>query len=148
MPQTSVRFRINQPDVVAENFGEEIVAIHLKRGNYYSIEESGTTIWQLAATGATVEEIIADIRQAYRGDSSDIQKNVYRFLEELQQAELIIAADDGHADPVPSSAKPQTTARKPFVPPTLNEYTDMQELLLLDPIHDVAEGGWPLQKAL
>jgi hypothetical protein len=25
----------------------------------------------------------------------------------------------------------------------LNKYSDMQELLLLDPIHDVDDAGWP-----
>jgi hypothetical protein len=28
----------------------------------------------------------------------------------------------------------------------LERYTDMQELLLLDPIHDVDESGWPHRK--
>jgi hypothetical protein len=27
--------------------------------------------------------------------------------------------------------------------PVLNKYTDMQDLLLLDPIHEVDERGWP-----
>ncbi len=31
----------------------------------------------------------------------------------------------------------------PYAPPALETYTDMQELLLLDPIHDVDETGWP-----
>jgi hypothetical protein len=33
-----------------------------------------------------------------------------------------------------------------FQPPTLESYNDMQDLLLLDPIHDVDDMGWP-QKA-
>jgi hypothetical protein len=31
----------------------------------------------------------------------------------------------------------------PFVAPVLDKYTDMQELLLLDPIHEVDASGWP-----
>jgi hypothetical protein len=27
--------------------------------------------------------------------------------------------------------------------PLLNEYTDLQDLILVDPIHDVQESGWP-----
>jgi hypothetical protein len=48
-------------------------------------------------------------------------------LTELQQ---ILPASNGHAKPS-------------FNPPLLNKYSDMQELLLLDPIHDVDEAGWP-----
>ena len=35
----------------------------------------------------------------------------------------------------------------PFVPPTLEKYTDMQDLVLLDPVHEVDERGWPHAQA-
>ena len=36
---------------------------------------------------------------------------------------------------------------KPLAAPVLNKYSDMQDLLLLDPIHDVdEEAGWPTNK--
>jgi hypothetical protein len=35
-------------------------------------------------------------------------------------------------------------AAEPFEPPVLEQYTDMQDLLLLDPIHEVDEQGWPM----
>ena len=31
-------------------------------------------------------------------------------------------------------------------PPVLNKYTDMQDLLLIDPIHDVEAHGWPAKR--
>jgi hypothetical protein len=34
-----------------------------------------------------------------------------------------------------------------FQPPTLRKYTDMQDLLLIDPIHEVDDLGWPGVKA-
>jgi hypothetical protein len=34
-------------------------------------------------------------------------------------------------------------AARDYKIPVLNKYTDMQELLLLDPIHDVNAQGWP-----
>jgi hypothetical protein len=33
-----------------------------------------------------------------------------------------------------------------FSRPILTKYTDMKELLLLDPIHEVDETGWPNPK--
>ena len=32
-----------------------------------------------------------------------------------------------------------------FERPKLGKYTDMQDLLLADPIHEVDEQGWPVQ---
>ena len=46
----------------------------------------------------------------------------------------------------PAPVTTQTTASgetSPFVTPTLSRYTEMQDLLLLDPIHDVDDSGWP-----
>ena len=36
--------------------------------------------------------------------------------------------------------------RPVFKPPLLKRYTDMQELLILDPIHEVDDTGWPAIK--
>jgi hypothetical protein len=33
----------------------------------------------------------------------------------------------------------------PFPEPLVEHFTDMQDLLLLDPIHDVSEEGWPIR---
>ena len=34
-----------------------------------------------------------------------------------------------------------------FEPPLISKYSDMQELLILDPIHDVSDAGWPNPKS-
>jgi hypothetical protein len=34
----------------------------------------------------------------------------------------------------------------PYTKPVLNKYTDMQQLLLADPLHEVQEAGWPHTK--
>jgi hypothetical protein len=48
---------------------------------------------------------------------------------------------------VPPSPEPvPQTEKKHFVAPCLHKYTDMQELLLIDPIHDVDDYGWPIIK--
>ncbi len=39
------------------------------------------------------------------------------------------------ADPEP--------ATRDYEEPKLGKHTDMQELLLLDPVHEVGETGWP-----
>jgi hypothetical protein len=44
-----------------------------------------------------------------------------------------------------SPALPQA-ARGRWQPPAFDEYTDMWELIKLDPIHEVDEVGWPVAK--
>lgn len=145
--QTNLQFRLNQPHVVAENFGDEIVAIHLERGNYYSIEKSGVAIWILATAGATLDEIITTITQTTADNLADgeVRTTVQHFLQDLQQADLVVPYTNGNRVPSPINAAvyPWDAKQQPFTLPILREYTDMQDLLLLDPIHDVDATGWP-----
>jgi hypothetical protein len=49
----------------------------------------------------------------------------------------------GAPEGVPSG---EPSPREPFAAPALNTFSDMQELLLLDPIHEVDEAGWPVAR--
>jgi hypothetical protein len=41
---------------------------------------------------------------------------------------------------------PLPATKCPYIPPILNRHGDMQDLALLDPIHDVEGEGWPNRK--
>lgn len=135
-------FRINTPTVVAEAFDDEIVILHLESGTYYSLEKSGAIIWTLLQEGVNLAEISARIATT----DAISEQSVQHFRERLLQEKLIIS---DHAT-APSSAKQgiKTDAyslaqEQQFTSPHLHKYTDMQDLLLLDPIHDVTKTGWP-----
>jgi len=150
MPQTHLKFKINHPHVVAECFDDEVVAINLDTGSYYSIGKSGFTIWALISTGATLHEIMAEVNQRYSGEPPVIEQAVQQFVNELQQAQLIVAQANG-ANVVPPRASTQASPlseKVGFDPPILSEYSDMQDLLLLDPIHEVDDTGWPQKQTL
>ena len=48
--------------------------------------------------------------------------------------------------PTPDIKDIPETGSIPFDAPILKRYTDQQELLLLDPIHEVDDIGWPREK--
>jgi hypothetical protein len=54
------------------------------------------------------------------------------------------------SQPVPTEMISQTPANQPdtavLLPPALEKFTNMQDILLLDPIHDVSDMGWPHQQ--
>jgi hypothetical protein len=66
---------------------------------------------------------------------------VLQLIEELQQEKLIVPDAPGAA-PLPTENL-SVGDKPPFQSPVLHKYTDMAGLLLLDPIHDVLETGWP-----
>ena len=75
---------------------------------------------------------------------------VCELLEALQNDGLIEACDEGPAatdqDPVLQKADDQDGDRPEFTIPELHMHTDMQEFLLVDPIHEVDDSGWPHKK--
>ena len=144
---STVRFKINTPTVVSESFDDEVVIINLDNGNYYSTNETAAVIWELIDQGVLPEEIIREINQRYAGDPEEIGKTVRSFLTELREENLIVPDESERTgvidalnpppDIVPEKDEPE------FAAPVLQVYNDMKELLLLDPVHEVDETGWP-----
>jgi coenzyme PQQ synthesis protein D (PqqD) len=140
------RFRVNTPTVTHEIIDGEAVIINLDSGNYYSLVETGSLIWSLLEKGASAGQVQDLLQQGYQGNAADIDRGVQELLAQLQQEDLIVPVD---AAPVVELTElkqivPANGQDKPtFNPPQLNKYSDMQELLLLDPIHDVDDTGWP-----
>ena len=139
------RFRVNTPTVTHETIDNEAVIINLDSGNYYSLMEVGSFIWGHVEKGASVSEVQNLVLQTYDGDAQDIDRGVKELLAQLQQENLIVPVDGtGEAFDVAQLVPSSNGHEKPsFTAPMLHKYSDMQELLLLDPIHDVDDAGWP-----
>lgn len=141
-------FRINSPPVVAETLDGEATIVDLERGIYYSLNESGSYVWDELRRGAEPRAIAASLATRYSISSEAAEEAVEGLVRELVEQQLIVPLADG-AEPVPAS--PDSRAGAPtsngddpgYSPPVLSTYTDMQDLLLLDPIHEVDESGWP-----
>jgi hypothetical protein len=127
--------------VLHERFGDEAVIVHLDSGSYYSVQHSGDFIWQHAVDGASESEIVTSVVGMYKGEPAVLQAETTAFLDRLVTECLMDVAER------PALVQPRATGtgdkRIPFIAPTLQKYTDMEELLLLDPIHEVDELGWP-----
>jgi coenzyme PQQ synthesis protein D (PqqD) len=135
-----MRYRLNDGDLVSEVLDGEVIVIHLQSGTYYSTLASGADIWNALLSGRSEEEIADWLARGAEDERVHIAAEVARFVSELVSENLILSTD---SDPISS---PDDLGTAPaFVTPELHIYTDMQELLLVDPIHEVTEEGWPLQ---
>ncbi len=134
--------RINAPQVIHQNIEDEVMIIHLEKGVYYNLNQTGITIWNSLVSGESDEEVLQRLLLEYEGSPEEIQSCFQTFFRELLEETLVVPCEKGQ-----EAAKKQVEAqKKPFVKPALNKYTDMQELLLLDPIHEVDDKGWPEKK--
>ena len=145
--RTSDRFAINSPAVVSEIIDGEAVIMNLKSGHYFSIQGSGALIWDWIGQGHSLGSLIESTNKAFSAEPDHIATHVHRFIDALLEHELvrpIERVDEAAASP-PAPAE-VTGSPAPFEVPLVEVFNDMQDLLLLDPIHDVDDTGWPRLK--
>ena len=134
-------FRVNAPDVVSETIDGESVIINLYKGLYYNLNPVGSVIWEQVAAGYSIMQVSTAFAAACPGLSDADADSIVNLIQQLLQESLIVVTEDS-----PSEAVPVVTATGSFETPVLYKYADMQDLLALDPIHDVDESGWPNQQ--
>jgi hypothetical protein len=133
-----VGFLVN-PQVMHETVDGETIVIDLSSGTYYSLRGSAPAIWSALARGAGSVEIVAALENAYDAEPGVIEASVTGLIRELEAEGLIAPGDSpsgsGPAlEPVPAGA---------FEEPQLEKYEDLQDIILLDPVHQVDDAGWP-----
>lgn len=139
----SERMVVNRKKIAHETIDGEVIVINLESGTYYSLVESAAVLWNGIEQGATHKQLLEAMAARYTAPRAEIETATNAFLDELVREEIIVnEPGDAPADILPeTNSTPQS-----FTPPALTRYTNMADLLLLDPIHDVDEQGWPSKR--
>jgi hypothetical protein len=134
-----VHYTTQVPKLVSREFDDEIILANFDTGLYYSLIGTGADIWLGLKSGASVEDIAAAFAKS--GASGTVTaEDVANFVEKLV-AEKIILPNGGKPNREPWSLQ----FSNPASPPELDRFDDLRDLLFLDPVHDVSDGGWPLK---
>jgi len=136
-------FRLNDPDVSAEDFKSEILAVNLKNGYYHSLRDAAVPIWRLLIEGRHTEGIVRCLASHYGCDPVMLTADIHLFIEELEKEQLIVPEVETIDSPSATAPDWLGDFSPVYAKPLLETYTEMQDLLLLDPIHDVDVTGWP-----
>lgn len=142
-----MRYRVNRPQVINETIDGEAIMINLVTGSYYSLDSVGGEVWGLVEQSRTVDDIVATLAGRYDAPEGVIRHTVEDLLDRLHREQLLARDDSAAPSPGPAAATPTPEAasagRRPFAAPRLEKFTDMQDLILLDPVHEVDSRGWP-----
>lgn len=134
----NIRYKINAPSVVSEVIDGEAVIVNMDNGNYYSIDDSGAFIWDLLCQGANSNDLVGLVGESYASSDVDVEAIISEIISEFLKEELLVEAGDGYGESKREFRAGSFEHR--FAVPLLKKYTDMEELLLLDPIHE-EDGG-------
>lgn len=107
--------------ISAETVDGETIVINFLTGAYYTLDGAAAKVWQQISTAG-----LESAGELDRGVVADFA------------AAGIVIADPSLSLPNPS-ADPAKNGFK--------AYTDMAQILLADPIHEVGQQGWPILRA-
>jgi len=137
------RFEVSRPEVVGSVVDGEVVAINLDTGSYYNISGAGVDVWTAIEPAASAHEVTARLAHRFGLPVDELATAVTSFMEELLAEGLIRPADAGATGAELSADDAPSDGQVAFSPPVLERFTDMEDLLLVDPVHDVTDRGWP-----
>lgn len=135
--------RADRPDVIDEVFDGEAVVLHMGTGCYYALDPLASRLWNALAEGRRPADVARALAEAHGIDLAASVTFVEPFVARLVEERLLVRGD------VEAPSAPLAPGEPPAGPPSLERFDDVQDLLLLDPIHDIdLDGdGWPTRPA-
>lgn len=86
------------PDVLFTEIGEsEAVLLSLPASRYFTLNETGSLIWQALGEGATPSHIARSLEARYDVEPAQALEHARAFVGELLREELIREREPGHA---------------------------------------------------
>ena len=131
--------------IAFESFETEVVLVNLDTGHYYVLGGTAGVLWRLLLAGLSPDEIGEALTKCYNGTADEMAAAAQAFADDLVQDTLLVSLAEA-ASPLDSSILAElaeTTAKVAFEPPSMFKYTEMENLILMDPIREVDESGWP-----
>ncbi len=141
-PGRGIDVQIDETRIVHEEIDGEVIAIDLATGAYFSMRGTATVVWRLLAHGPIADQqIVEAVLERSEGVPPGAKDEVTEFIAQLRDHKLV-----SDSVTITLSASLPSGEAGPYSTPVVEKYTDMEELILLDPVHEVDAVGWPTPK--
>lgn len=133
----------NESRVFADFADGQYVILNYVTGAYYAFNRTASAVLRALTQGCDAADIKNWFESRY-GTECSVSDKVDRFAEKLESLEIVVRGDneDGNVQDYLPSIDDSEMPELDF-----EVYTDVADLLLMDPIHEVdEEAGWPIQK--
>ena len=124
-------FRLNAPAVVFDASADDTVIINLVSGRYFRLDAASSLAWNALLASGSREAFVASA-----SNSSELEASIDKMIAALTAEQLIVSAPESDA-----SADAASWAFAGF---SLESFSDLEDILGLDPIHEAdPDTGWP-----
>jgi len=139
-----IKFLLNNADIVYEEYPDETVIADLKHGVYFTLNRPAADMFSALITAPSRQTAERWLSEIYKVDQHKISEVVDSLVASLVDGNIVALSPAGDPDenlPVPLALR---AAAKSFGIPEMLKYSDVEDLLKLDPVHEVEhESGWP-----
>lgn len=135
-----MNYQIRSSQITHERIEGELILISMDSGKYYSATGSAADIFFLIEHKVPTSkfEQILD-----KGITGFIKEDVEAFVSYILSENLIEDCSQPNLNEV---KLPSDYLRNKWVSPNLIEFSDLQDLILVDPVHDASLQGWPVER--
>lgn len=120
----------NQEEIAAEILDGEAIIINLATGSYYSMADSGSIVWHAVEQHCSLEETAVRLTLHYDVPLERAREDVAAIAERLLAEKIAILSEAGACR---GEALAAPNPRLAYAAPALSVYSDMRNLLALDP---------------
>ncbi len=125
--------RIASEKVLHDTVDDETVVINLTLGHYYTLEGVASILWTKLVEGLSAGQAVQWLVENFEVTVEAATGDVDTFVDAFLQEGLLSVGEQA-----PPSASPisPTQGRKRYPNSKLEKHTDVEALLLADPIHE------------
>ncbi len=136
---------LDEHKVSSEDFDGEMVAVNFSTGKYYGMKGCAHDVWRMLTAPVSADEITTGICDIYGTEKSEVQDAIATFIDILRSEDVLIETGERPANGQAGSSTGLSGLA--YEAPELEIYSDLQELIMLDPVHEAdPEQGWPLRR--
>ena len=89
----NMRFSIDS-DVSFQKLEDATVIVHLATGRIHHTNATGSRIWELLASGQSLEETLQVLLQEFDGPADQLRREMVEFVEQLSKEKMIRVAGE------------------------------------------------------
>jgi len=131
---------IDVEQIISEKIEDDTVVINLETGCYYNLNNSASFIFSFFEGGNSKKLLLQKYQDTFKIDEKTAIKDINEIISYLIDKKLIIETSSSN------NTSQNVSVLYKYIKPVIDEFSDMQEMLLLDPIHEVKAEGWPHKK--
>ena len=86
--QNKVYTRVTDRFLISQLAGETVL-MDKQSGEYFGINQVGTTIWELLAAACTIDQLVGKLMERYAIDEATCSTEVSQFLKMLESKKML-----------------------------------------------------------